>query len=173
MPRLLWHVQLRVSPRSGRVESVGRPWENNSTVMPGDAPGTLTINGNYTQAQFATLMIQIAGMSAGQFSVLNVTGTANLNGILDLVLENGFIPSIGDEFVFLTAGSVFGSFSRIENQNFNDGTAHWDLTFEGTNLIVTAEPGPVQGVPDQASTFLLLTLGSLGLVTFRRQLARG
>jgi autotransporter-associated beta strand protein len=143
---------------------------NSGTMSPGDAPGTLTINGNYTQAQFATLMIQIAGKSTGQFSVLNVTGTANLNGILDLVLENGFIPSIGDDFVFLTAGSVFGSFSRIKNQTFNDGTAHWDLTFKGPNLIVTAEPGPA--VPDQGSTFLLLTLGSLGLVTYQRRLLR-
>jgi hypothetical protein len=30
--------------------------------------------GCYTQVQYATLMVQIAGESAGQFSVLNVLG---------------------------------------------------------------------------------------------------
>jgi hypothetical protein len=140
---------------------------NNGTMLPGDAPGTLTINGNYTQTQFATLMIQIAGASTGQFSVLNVTGTASLDGILDLVLLNGFIPSIGDDFVFLTAGSVFGSFSRIENQNF--GNEHWDVSLQGTNVILTAEAGRV---PDQAPTLLLLTLSLLGLVTYQQSLRR-
>ena len=55
---------------------------NNGRVSPGSAasPGMLTVTDNYTQAQYATLMIQIAGASAGQFSVLNVLGTANLNG---------------------------------------------------------------------------------------------
>ena len=37
-------------------------------------PGVLTVVHNYTQAQFATLMIQIAGANTGQFSVLNVLG---------------------------------------------------------------------------------------------------
>ncbi len=46
-------------------------------------------------------MVQIAGESAGQFSVLNVLGTTDLNGTLDPVLLNGFIPMIGDSFVFL------------------------------------------------------------------------
>src|SRR6266487_1278433 len=49
---------------------------NNGKVSPGDAPGTLTIVQNYTQAQYATLMIQIAGTNTGDFGVLDVLGTA-------------------------------------------------------------------------------------------------
>src|SRR6267143_1968278 len=51
---------------------------NNGRVSPGSAgaPGMLTVVG---KAQYATLMIQIAGMSSDQFSVLNVLGNANLN----------------------------------------------------------------------------------------------
>jgi autotransporter-associated beta strand protein len=73
------------------------------TVRPGGALGTqgvLTI-GNYTQTQYATLMIQIASGNLGDLSVLNVLGTANLNGFLDPVLLNGFVPTIGDSFTFL------------------------------------------------------------------------
>jgi len=50
---------------------------NNGRVSPGalGVPGMLTVVHNYTQAQYATLMIQIAGMNTGQFGVLNVMGT--------------------------------------------------------------------------------------------------
>ena len=53
------------------------------TVRPGGAlgaPGVLTLVQNYTQTQYATLMIQIAGGNASQFSVLDVLGNSNLNG---------------------------------------------------------------------------------------------
>jgi autotransporter-associated beta strand protein len=47
---------------------------NYGKVSPGalGVPGMLTVVHDYTQAQYATLMIQLAGVSAGQFSVLNV-----------------------------------------------------------------------------------------------------
>jgi hypothetical protein len=44
--------------------------------------------------------------------------------------------------------------------------------YQNTNAILTVEPH-TPGVPDQGSTCVLLTLGLLGLVTFRRQLLRG
>jgi hypothetical protein len=40
-------------------------------------------------------VIQIGGANAGEFSVLDVQGNANLNGSLDPVLVNGFVPEIG------------------------------------------------------------------------------
>ena len=47
---------------------------NNGKVSPGDSPGVLTVVHNYTQTQYATLMIQIAGASADQFSVMECYG---------------------------------------------------------------------------------------------------
>jgi autotransporter-associated beta strand protein len=142
---------------------------NNSRVSPGSigAPGTLTITGNYTQAQFATLMLQIAGTSAGEFSVLNVLGNANLNGFLDPVLLNGFAPTLGDSFIFLNYASLTGEFSHIKHRFFGNGL-QWSVIYEANHAILTVE----QHVPDQGSTLLLLGLGLLGLVTFRRQLLR-
>jgi autotransporter-associated beta strand protein len=144
---------------------------NNGTVSPGSAgaSGMLTVTGDYTQAQYATLMIQIAGTSAGDFSVLNVLGTANLDGFLDPVLLNGFVPTIGDSFTFLNYASLTGAFSDIQHQVFDNGMLQWSVIYEANHAILTVE----QHVPDHGSTFLLLTLGLLGLVTFRRQLLRG
>jgi autotransporter-associated beta strand protein len=143
-------------------------------VSPGalGVPGELTVVHNYTQTEFATLMIQIAGTNAGQFSVLDVLGTANLNGNLAPVLLNGFVPTIGDSFTFLNYASFTGEFSQILNQIFNHGTEQWSVTYQNNNAILTVE-AHTPGVPDQGSTFLLLALGLLGLVTYRRQLLRG
>ncbi|CEF49261.1 unnamed protein product [uncultured bacterium] len=146
---------------------------NNGRVSPGEAlgaPGMLTVVHSYTQAQFATLMIQIAGMNTGQFSVLNVMGNADLNGFLDPVLLNGFVPSIGDSFVFLDSASLTGAFSRILRPVFNNGTEQWSVIYQNNNAILTVGPNTI---PDLGSTFLLLTLGLLGLMTYRRQLLRG
>jgi autotransporter-associated beta strand protein len=142
---------------------------NNGRVSPGSAgaPGMLTVVGNYTQTQYAALMIQIAGASAGEFSVLNVLGTANLNGFLDPVLLNGFVPTIGDSFVFLNYASLTGEFSHIKHRFFGDGL-QWSIIYEANHAVLTVE----QHVPDHGSTFLLLTLGLLGLVMYRRQLLR-
>jgi protein with PEP-CTERM/exosortase system signal len=127
----------------------------------------LTVVGNYTQAQYATLMIQIAGASSDQFSVLNVLGNANLNGFLDPVLLNGFVPTIGDSFTFLNYASFTGEFSHIRHQIFDNGMLQWSVTYELNHAILTVGPNTI---PDQGSTFLLLALGLLGLAMYRRQL---
>jgi autotransporter-associated beta strand protein len=146
---------------------------NNGRVSPGSAgtPGALTVTGNYTQAQYAHLMIQIAGANAGQFGVLDVLGTANLSGQLDPVLLNGFVPTIGESFTFLNYGAVNGTLF-IFNPNIDNLPEHWEVSYFPTYALLAVVAGNVP-VPDQGSTFLLLTLGLLGLVTFRRQLLRG
>jgi autotransporter-associated beta strand protein len=144
---------------------------NSGRVSPGapGVPGMLTVVHNYTQTQYATLMIQIADASPGEFSVLNVLGNANLNGFLDPVLLNGFVPTIGDSFVFLNYAAFTGEFSHIKNRAFDNGMLQWSVIYEANQAILTVE----QHVPDQGSTLLRLTLGLLGLVTYQRQSMRG
>ena len=143
---------------------------NNGTVSPGFAPGTLTVN-SYTQTGFGKLLINIAGPNTGQFSVLNDLGAANLNGMLDPVLLNGFIPTVGESFTFMNYGSLLGAFSTIQNLNFDNNMEHWAVTYQPTFAVLTVKAGSVH-VPDQASTFLLLTLGLFGLLMCRCSLLR-
>ncbi|MFO0790576.1 MAG: autotransporter-associated beta strand repeat-containing protein [Pirellulales bacterium] len=83
-------------------------------VAPGNSPGILTINGNYTQDAASELEIEIAkgtlpvtpGVDHDQ---LRVGGTAKLLGNLNFVMYNGYIPSAGDRVRFLDtfgAGTV-------------------------------------------------------------------
>jgi uncharacterized protein with beta-barrel porin domain len=145
---------------------------NNGRVNPGSAgsPGILTVTGNYTQAQYAALMIQLAGANAGEFSVLNILGTANLSGQLKPLLLNGFLPTVGDSFTFLTAGSLNGRLFMY-NRNIDNLPEHWDVSYFPTFAVLTVAAGNVP-VPDQGTTFLLLTLALLALITYQRQLAR-
>jgi hypothetical protein len=51
------------------------------TVAPGNSAGTLTVEGDYTQAADGTLEIELAGAGEGEFDVLAVTGDASLDGV--------------------------------------------------------------------------------------------
>jgi autotransporter-associated beta strand protein len=136
---------------------------NRGTVSPGDLVGSLIVN-NYTQKQYAHLMIQIAGANEGQFGVLDVLGIANLSGQLDFFLLNGFVPTLGETFTFLHAGAVNGTLF-IFNRNIDNAPEHWEISYFPT--YATLAPGNV-AVPDQRSTFLLLTFGLLALLTCHR-----
>src|SRR5439155_187506 len=109
------------------------------TVRPGGvlgAPGVLTVVHNYTQTQYATLIIQIAGASPDQFSVLNVLGNANLTGFLDPMLLNGFVPTIGQTFTFLNYASLTGEFSHIKHRVFDNGLLQWSVIYEPNHAIL-------------------------------------
>jgi autotransporter-associated beta strand protein len=120
---------------------------NRGIVSPGDAlgvPGVLTVENNYTQAQGATLLIQIAGADAGQVSVLNILGNANLNGYLDPVLVNGFVPRIGQSFTIINYASHTGFFSHIQNQVFDHGRKRWLLVYLRTSArLIAIGNGPL------------------------------
>jgi autotransporter-associated beta strand protein len=144
---------------------------NNGTVRPGDGtPGTLAINGNYSQTSHGTLLIDLAGANAGAVSLLDVLGAADLKGLLDPVLENGFIPTVGESFTFLEYGSHSGSLF-IHDRNIDGTMEHWLVTYQPGVAVLTVAPGNVS-VPDQGSTVLLLALGLLAVVTWRSQLLR-
>jgi autotransporter-associated beta strand protein len=103
---------------------------------PGGVPGVLTVSNNYMQTPSAILAIQIANMDPGQVSVLNVLGNANLNGSLDPVLVNGFVPAIGQSFTFMNYASLTGSFFRIQNQVFDHGRKRWLVTYNPTAAVL-------------------------------------
>ncbi|MBA3544719.1 MAG: hypothetical protein H0T83_09820 [Chthoniobacterales bacterium] len=57
---------------------------NGSQGLPGNSPGTLTLEGNFTQEFNSRLVMESAGLDPGEFDVLHVTGDATLGGTLEL-----------------------------------------------------------------------------------------
>ena len=82
----------------------------------GASPGTLAVNGSYTQASGGTLDEFVGGTSAGQFSVINLTGgSLSLAGTLAVSTLNGFALAGGQSFDIINfpAGSLSGTFGQL------------------------------------------------------------
>jgi len=82
-------------------------------LAPGHSAGFTLIQGNYTQQQAGAMEIEIGGTAQGtQFDFVNVDGDAQFDGMLQLKLINGFIPSASQILVVFSAASVSGSFDN-------------------------------------------------------------
>ena len=102
----------------------------------GSLTGILTIDGNYEQ-QDARLTIKIKGTIAGdECSVLNVTGTASLDGTLEITLINGYEWEPGHDYVILTAGSVTGTFDAVT------GPEEFEVIYNADNVTVRPRCSP-------------------------------
>lgn len=84
---------------------------NNGIVAPGNSPGSLLIEGDFTQTSSGTLQIEVA--SGSVFDELIVFGTATLGGTLEIQNFNGNTLSYGQQIPFLYADSIEGDFDQI------------------------------------------------------------
>lgn len=85
---------------------------NNGSVSPGHSVGTLNISGNYTQNASGTLVIEVEGTNNSD--LLNISGTASLDGTLNvLVLPGTYFASHDTETILIATGGVFGTFSTV------------------------------------------------------------
>ena len=120
---------------------------NLGTLAPGNSPGTLTINGNFTQGPAGIYNVQIA--SAQNYSRLVVTGSANLDGTLRLTLASGFQPAAGESFTVLTAvKGINGTFRLIStntpvNITYSNGVVDVSTPFAPKPQIHLSDGTPV------------------------------
>lgn len=92
---------------------------NNGTLSIGGSPGTLIIAGNYVQGSTGSLNMELGGPEQGvDYDWLNITGSATLDGTLNVALFGGFTPEVGDLFDVITYSSVTGDFGAV---NIPDG----------------------------------------------------
>jgi hypothetical protein len=111
---------------------------NAATVGPGDSPGILTINGTYTQTSAGALNIEIGGTTAGTgFDQLAISGTATLDGALNISLVNGFQPSAGSTYKILTFTSETGTFATVTGTDAGNGLV-FQLHYDPTDVTLSA-----------------------------------
>ncbi|MGH9500407.1 MAG: beta strand repeat-containing protein [Terriglobales bacterium] len=113
------------------------------TILPGNSAtsaGKLLVTGAYTQTSAGTLDANIGGTNPGQFSQLNVNGTAELAGTLNIVLLNNFLPAIGSTFQILRAKQVNGTFATVNGTAIN-GNEHFTVTYNANNVTLTVVSG--------------------------------
>jgi outer membrane autotransporter protein len=114
---------------------------NSGVISPGNPFGTLTIRGNYTQTGSGIFRLQLAGFTPGNFGVLAVTGQATLGGTLQIVPVGNVQFQPGEKAVFLTASSISGSFSTIQNLISSN-------TLIGTQIVVLKNAVEVEAVQE-------------------------
>ncbi len=110
---------------------------NQSSLNVG-AGSTLSVNGNFTQLNSASLAIQVGGTPAsGQFGQVTASGNATLGGTLSISLVNGFAPQAGDHFQIMTYGSGNGAFPLIDGLTAGR-TQLFELVTSDTDVAVNA-----------------------------------
>ena len=148
---------------SGTVDG---DFNNLGTLAPGDSGiGSLGISGNYFQSGF--LVADLSDSDSGD--VLNVGGDATLGGTLDLSLQDGFVPTLGETFLVMTYGADTGNFYDIESAL--PANEYWDASYDAGDLYVTVDAGSPAAAPEPP-TFLLLATGYVGLLWTLKRVGR-
>jgi fibronectin-binding autotransporter adhesin len=92
---------------------------------PSSMPGTLSIDGDFTQTSTGELQVHLYGDNS--CDELQVSGHASLDGALDVYNSNGYLPSAGHVFVAVTCDSHSGTFAGISLPPVSFG--HWALPY--------------------------------------------
>ncbi|MEE9345953.1 MAG: hypothetical protein V3U88_10140 [Methylococcales bacterium] len=120
-----------------------------------------------------SLLFDIGGASAGEFDVLNVTGSAALDGTIDITLTNLFIPDIGTTFDILIAGAITGfqtvegfSLGGKDGSRFDFEIADLASGNQALRLTFAETVGVLAPVPIPASIWLFMS-ALVGMWRFR------
>lgn len=121
---------------------------NSGFVSPGDSgPGRLSLHGNYAQSSGGTLRIEIGGLAFAQHDLLQLNGTAQLDGTLQIIRLNNFRFLPGDRVTFLAAAAgVSGTFSTVTNP-FNDTIVLTRVLYEANQVSLEAVQGSFASLP--------------------------
>lgn len=110
---------------------------NGGSVSPGASPGTINVSGNYTQNVTGVLEMELGGTTAGtEYDQLVVSGSAALDGTLQVSLDNSFNPVLGDSFTLMTYASSTGSFSTTNLPITLGEGLHWEIDQQDTALVL-------------------------------------
>jgi hypothetical protein len=98
-------------------------------------PGTLvSITGSYAQSATGVLTVNVGGLDETQFGRMTVTGSAFLDGTLNIGLVNGFVPVVNDRFLFMTFSSRTGFFATTNGLDLGEGLAYQVETTDPLDL---------------------------------------
>jgi len=139
--------------------------QSGGTVQPGDAPGVLSITGDYTQEAAGTLEIDFTGrgVPGSDWGLLTVGGVADLSGQIDVVLPNAIDFQAGDVFDIVSAGSVINGGVQFDLPGLSNGL-EWVPVFQSGELDLNVDAE--SGTPEP-STWAMLAAG-LALLLWRR-----
>ena len=157
------------SASSVHIYPAGGVWGGGSTIAPGGVvnEGTwgvdhfagggaeqTSITGNFTQTDTGLIDMRLRGGGNGLSDRLSITGSATLDGTLQLSMLNGEVPN-NDTFTLLTAtGGIFGAFDSPTGVFLVDGHP-FIIGYTTNSVFVTHVPEPMIGAVGIACLMVL------------------
>jgi YVTN family beta-propeller protein len=144
---------------SGSGIITGSLTNNGGYIVPGHSAGTISVIGDFTQGAHGTMVLENGGTHQGEYDRLQVRGTANLGGNLEVRNINGYMPDAADTFNPLGYSAVTGSFASV--------TSNTQLGLGPTGAIATvnpAAPNPSTGQPLNIATRMSVQKGDNVLI---------
>jgi hypothetical protein len=116
------------------TSTIGDELDNNGTLA---IPAGTISTGTYTQPSGGTIQLQLQSTTPGTgFGLLTVSGTASIAGTLALTTAGG-TPPPGSSYPFLTASTLSGCFTTIQNPS-TGGTFTVTCTSTSATVMETA-----------------------------------
>ena len=141
---------------TGTLDLLGAPSTTQAGfTAPGLSPGTLTWTGKpWTPFPAASgLRVEIGGSTAGtDYDLLSISGTAELDGTLEIEIADGQAPAVGESFTVLTASGVTGTFSAVATP---PGYAV-SVAYNSTDVTVTVDAVGVETVLEGSEGWRML-----------------
>ncbi len=104
-------------------------------------PGSLAIQGDYTQTADGTLAMKIGGTDQGTgYDYLSVSGTATLDGTLEVSVLDGFFARRGDTFTLVSFDQLQGEFATVHGRHPEGQDVHFDPVYDDTSFTLVAVP---------------------------------
>lgn len=100
--------------------------------------GEASTGGSFTQTSSGQLWITVGGGPAMWADSLTINGTAVLAGTLGVSLIDGYFPTVGEWFTFLTAQSITGAFHNLDLPEFGNLTFRIIYQTQSLTLVVVS-----------------------------------
>ena len=113
---------------------------NQGAIATDGTAGTLSILGGYTQTATGVLNLELGGTN--RYDQLQISGTATLDGRLNIRTLTGFAPQVGDSFKVLDFGSVSGRFAAINGLELGGGL-FLEPDLDGDRLLLSVYAPPI------------------------------
>ena len=126
----------------GGSGTTGNVTANSGGVVAPGGSQTLHINGNYAQNAGGVLKIEVAGADLSASGRLDITGSATVDGTLEVRFVNGFLPASGQVIKVLNGGGALsGSFAQIIFPDLRAGFQFQPEFVNGTYQITALNDG--------------------------------
>lgn len=137
---------------AGRLQGTGTVGSTTlaGTIAPGNSIGTLTVNGNYTQAPGSTYEVEVDPASTAS-DLIHATGVASIGSgaRLNVVRINSGAYTVGNRYTVLTAdGGVTGTYSLAGDTSL--AFVRLVDSYDANNVYLSAEK--VRSIADAAGT---------------------